>query len=289
MDPTVATLVLFSAVLHPLWNAVIKRAENPEGGFIGLVFMLMIFGGAHSLAAGYDLMSAVKVWPLILLSWGGMTFYGTSLAITLRRGDLSTYYPIIRSSPLAVIAIGTLFLGESYSPRLLFGIAMVLAGAFGLQYRRGKRLLDDPATLGLAVLAMCGTGVYSIADSQMMQVIEPPVMFFWVELLSLPTYVLVFGVINGKEKSIGDLFFWVRLPLRYLGIGLICYSSYFMILTAYSLGGEVAAVTSVRQVSIPLSVLIGGLLLKEESMTRRLWSSLLLAFGIVVIVLTPAN
>ncbi|MCH7958387.1 MAG: hypothetical protein IIB63_12630 [Proteobacteria bacterium] len=45
-----------------------------------------------------------------------------------------------------------------------------------------------------------------------------------------------------------------------------------------------AAVTSVRQASIPISVLIGGLWFKEPDMTRRLFASLILAAGIVVIV-----
>jgi hypothetical protein len=65
----------------------------------------------------------------------------------------------------------------------------------------------------------------------------------------------------------------------------MCYASYWLILKAYALGGEVAAVMSVRQASIPLSVLIGGFYLREAAMARRLGASLLLGAGIVVIVL----
>jgi len=48
--------------------------------------------------------------------------------------------------------------------------------------------------------------------------------------------------------------------------------------------GDVAAVTAVRQASIPLSVILGGVFLSEGSIVRRLIASLILALGIVLIV-----
>ncbi len=284
MDPVLAMLVLVSAGLHPLWNALIKRDPRPEGAFLGVMVLLALLGGAHSLVAGYDLLAARHVWPLIAVSWAGLMVYATCLVITLRRGDLSAYYPIIRSSPLFIVVAGVLFLGERYGGPLLAGIALVLVGAFFLQYRRGARLLDDPGTLILAGLAMAGTGVYSIADARAMRVIEPPVLLFWVQVLCLPGYVLAFRARGRSAPGWGALFLWTKRPLRTLAIGLMCYVSYYLILWVYGHGGDVAAVTSVRQASIPISVLIGGLWLKERGMTQRLFASLILAAGIVVIV-----
>ena len=58
-----------------------------------------------------------------------------------------------------------------------------------------------------------------------------------------------------------------------------------LILLVYQAGGEVAVVNAVRQASIPISVLLGGMWLKEADMRQRIMASLLLAAGIVVIVL----
>jgi hypothetical protein len=69
-----------------------------------------------------------------------------------------------------------------------------------------------------------------------------------------------------------------------MGIGFICYLSYLLILLAYGMGGDVAAITSIRQASIPISVILGGLMFREGSLVRRFAASCLLAFGIVVIV-----
>ena len=66
----------------------------------------------------------------------------------------------------------------------------------------------------------------------------------------------------------------------------MAYASYYLILTAYSLGANIAAVNSVRQVAIPLSVFIGGMWLAEGAMWRRLGAALVLAAGVVVIALS---
>ncbi len=84
--------------------------------------------------------------------------------------------------------------------------------------------------------------------------------------------------------SIYKLFPIFRNPIPYVKIGVICYISYLLILIAYQNGGEVAVVNSVRQASIPISVLLGGMWLKEIDIKQRILASLLLSLGIVVIV-----
>ena len=94
--------------------------------------------------------------------------------MTLRRGDLSAYYPIIRSSPVFIVIVSVVFLGQTYAAPVLLGFVMVIVGAFFVQYRPGARLLDDPRTLTYALLGMSSTGIYTISDAFAMQVVEPP-------------------------------------------------------------------------------------------------------------------
>lgn len=285
MEPPIATLVLLSAALHPMWNALIKKDDNPEQAYLVLTMLLMVAGGGHALLAGIDLLSVAAVWPLIVVSWLGQILYGSCLLATLRRGDLSAYYPIVRSSPLFIVVCSWVLFGESHSWLLLLGIAVVLTGAFFLQYQRRVRLMDDPRTLILAVLAMSGTGIYSIADSRIATVVAPSVLMFWVEGLCLPSYFFVFRTNGRVAAGWRTLLSWLRNPLRFVVVAAICYGSYFLILWAYELGGQVATVSAVRQASIPISVFIGGLYLREGSMAQRFGASLVLALGIVVILL----
>jgi drug/metabolite transporter (DMT)-like permease len=284
VETSVAGLVLVSAILHPLWNALIKGDDRPERAFLALMALFLVFSASHAVATGADLLSGIEAWPYIVVSSAGLATYSYNLILTYKRGDLSIYYPIIRSSPLFVVVVGVLFLDVTYSLLLLAGIGLVMAGALMLQYRRGTRLLADPGTFARAVVAMAGTGIYSISDARGVQLVEPPVLMFWVQVLVLPTLIVLF--LRFGDLRLGALMLtgWRLSPFRYLLSGGICYSSYILILIAYQWGGDVAAVTSVRQVSIPLSVLLGGFFFHEKGIPGRILASLVLAAGIVVIV-----
>ena len=287
MELTIVALVLVSATLHPIWNALAKGDEHPEWVFFSLLVLTSLLAAVHALLIGVDLLSITLVWPMAALSAGGVLLYGVMLVLTLRRGDLSIYYPIIRSSPLFIVCVGFFVLGERYSVTLLLGIASVLVGAFYLQYRRGAHLLEHSLTLSFAVLAMVGTGIYSIADARGVQRVEPMVMFFWSTLLALPFFTAFLSrLYRGRGEDPGRMLLgsWKARPWHHLAAGLLAYVSYFLILTAYQLGGNVAAVTSLRQASIPISVLLGGLYLREKGMPARLFWSLVLAGGIVAII-----
>ncbi len=286
MPLDIVGLVLLSALLHPLWNALLKKGGQPESGYLVLTFLIALFAGTHALVTGQDLGSIFTIWPLYLASVAGQLIYGFFLVMTLRRGDLSAYYPIIRSSPALIVLIGFLFLGARYSPFLLAGIALVLTGGFLLQFKPGLRLLDDPKTLACAVLAMTGVAIYSLSDSRGVRQVHPSVMFFWVEGTCLIGYLFIFRLLGEYSVRWTALYLWLRRPLSNTAAGVMAYASYWLILKAYALGGDVAAVTSVRQASIPISVLIGGVLLREGAVLRRFGASLLLAVGILVVVLS---
>lgn len=284
MDLNIVFLVLLSAALHPIWNLLVKKTPDPQLGFIFLIFVMALCALIHGVLEGVDFSAVVYVLPFIALSIFGQIFYGTCLTATLRRGDLSTYYPIIRASPVFVVIVSVVFLGESYSLVILLGIGMAVVGGFLLLYRRGTHFFEDPRTLILALLAMSGTGIYSLADARLMESIAPQVLVVFVDGLVLPIHVLLWlrrrSTAQHKIPRIrGQSLIYLILP------GIISYASYYLILVAYQLGGDVAMVTSVRQASIPISVALGGLFLREGAMLRRFFAASLLALGIVVIAL----
>lgn len=278
MPLSLAVLVLLSAVLHPVWNALVKRDASPAGAFLILAASLTGLGVVQAMATGVSLWPSAEVWPLLLASAAGQAVYGTALAVALGRGDLSAYYPVVRAAPVAVVAWGWLAQGQSYGVPLLLGIALVLAGGVLLQARRG-RWLDDSRALAAAVVSMLGSAVYSVADGQAMRLAAPELVLVWAQGLAVPVELLAFRL-AGMPLRTGGARGW----LRGAAAGAIAYASYYLILLAYQWGGSVAAVTSVRQASIPLSVLMGALWLGERNLSGRLGASLLVAAGIVLIV-----
>jgi drug/metabolite transporter (DMT)-like permease len=217
------------------------------------------------------------------VSWCGQILYGTCLTATLARGDLSAYYPIIRASPVFIVIVGVVLFGASYSWYVLLGMAMAVAGGFLLLYRRGTHFLEDPKTLRLALLAMAGTGIYSMADANLMKTLDPQVQMLWIESLLIPVYLTLYLRRRSHTRHDDPRSFPARAVMLIVP-GAMAYGSYYLILMAYQMGAEVAAVTSVRQASIPISVMLGGFFLREGAIARRLIAASLLAAGIVVIV-----
>jgi drug/metabolite transporter (DMT)-like permease len=293
LDTSVILLTLASAALHPLWNLLLKTAEHPQGTMLFIASGSALAALTHALIAGDPVLGALSAWPLLLVSAGGQLIYGFGLVATLQRGALSTYYPIIRASPLMIVLIGVTVLGQSYGLMTVAGIGLVLIGAFLLQRQPGRRLLDDPGALGLAVLAMTGTAIYSLADGALTQTIAPSALFFWVQLLTVPGYMALAARYGGRARFAGlDRLVPARGQgwrpwLATLAAPLLVYGSYVLILMAFARGGDVAAVAALRQISIPWSVVLGALVLGEQPhrLTRRLGAASTLAVGIVIIML----
>jgi drug/metabolite transporter (DMT)-like permease len=289
MDLTVTALVLLSAALHPLWNLVLKDATHPETVFLAVLGMTILICIPHSMLSNVNLLSATSVWPVLVFSGTAVAVHGVMLVLALERGDLSVYYPIIRSAPLAVVVVGVAFLDEHYSAMLLLGVALVLIGAFFLQYRRGSGLLADPLTLSFAFIAMLTSGLYSVADAHAARAVSPVVVFFWQSVVAAPLFVTALWIIRRRSgQHLGPIVYraFRTQPSRLLAAGTLGYCSYYLILLCYQLGGDVAAVTSVRQASIPLSVILAAVALKEKNMAYRFACTLILTLGVIVIIMS---
>jgi len=286
MTPFLLMLVVSSAAMHPLREFFIKGDASPEGVTLAVNIWFWILAAAHVLATGMNPMDAFEVWPMMLISGTGLLFYYWCVVATMKSGDLSIYYPITRSSPLFVVSVGYLFLGHQYSTLMLCGIALVLIGAFLLQYRWGSHLFAEPRTLFLATLAMCGHGVITLVDAEAMKHVEPAVFIFVLYIYVIPGMAIVQSLTCPPGRSIYTHLIagWFETPIRFAVAGITSYASYYLILLAFQLGANVAAVSAIRQVSIPMSVLMGCLILKEERMSARLAWSLVLAVGVAIIV-----
>jgi multidrug transporter EmrE-like cation transporter len=120
MDTTVFLAVMFAALLHASWNALIKLRLDPRLG----ITLMQIASGLVALPLAF--------WaaPMPLTAWGWLIAsvivhvgYNMALGEAYRAGDLGQAYPIARGSAPLLTTIGTaLLIGESPS---LLGVAGV--------------------------------------------------------------------------------------------------------------------------------------------------------------------
>lgn len=296
MTAEILLIVLLSASLHPFRDLLLKGLNSPDICYFSIGLMWVVFGILHALVVGAPLMIPLDYIPLVFSSAAGLFIYYYGTLLALKNGDLSVCYPIIRSSPVFIVFVGWAFLDQSYSWVLLFGIAVVLSGVFLIQ--RGKatqvKRTAQPAVLALALAAMAGSGLYSIIDSLAMQraasggapPLDPSTFLIWVYVVLSVFFWFVLLITRRSPMPLGKQVsgLWKHHPWRLLGASVMSYASYVLILEAYEKGGNVAAVTSLRLWSIPLTLIMSALLLKERGFGTRLAASAVIIAGIIVIV-----
>lgn len=288
MDAAIAGIVFLAAAIHPLRDLLMKGDTNAGSGYFNIIMIWLAIAAVQLIATGADIWSAAPVWHLIAFSAAGLVAYYLGILTAMRTGDFSVYYPIIRSAPVFMVVASWLVLDGSYSPAVLAGVALVTVGAWLLQYKPGANLLHAPATLAAALLAMSGMGTQSLADAQAMQQLDASVLLFWEYVFVLLTCGLFLGLRRTDGTALSTALFggWSTSPWRFLIAGSTSYLSYYLILTAYQRGGDAVAVNCLRQASIPLSVILGGIVLGELNVGSRFSWSLLLVAGIVVIIVS---
>jgi len=281
-------LVIFSALLHPVRVFLIKGDNTPEGLTLSVVIIFGFMSFFQIILMGINPWEVFEIWPLIAISSVGLLLHFWCIVKSLRDGDFSVNYPIIRSSPMFVVIAGYIFLNHHYSMEILLGIAIVILSAFMIQYTPGGKYLSKPSSILLAVLAMCFHGIITLADAEAMKYVEPAAFLFIQYLFVTPAMAIIFILTRPSGKNIYEYLFlgWGKKPLRFFLAGFTAYISYLLILYSFRMGANVAAVSSIRQISIPFSVLIGGFFLLEKQMNYRLFWSILLTLGVVIIIIS---
>ena len=170
MEATVFVMVIAAALLHAVWNAVVKIQGDR------LVVMAIVTGSSglfSLLALPFVAFPAPESWPYIGLSLVLHNAYYLFLIASYRLGDFSHVYPIARGvSPLIVTLISVLLLGEQLTTTGLFAIALISLGLIALAKVREPILNWRPVAAALV------TGVfialYTVTDGLGVRWRPPP-------------------------------------------------------------------------------------------------------------------
>ena len=278
------SLVIVSAAIHPYREISFKNAHNPLACYLGVSVIWLIVATFQNVIMSHEIQIPVESFPLVIISTAGLILYYYGTLSAMKLGQVSIYYPIVRSSPIAIVIFSWLFLDVKYTNWTIVGIIIIFIGAIMLQKSRLSFLGNNKA-LCLAIMAMIGSACYSISDATAVQKIAPSVLLFYCYILV--SLILFFMVVfnNGSTKNtlIYLLHQWKPNQHKILSAGLISYSSYYLILVAFGLGADAAAVSAVRQASIPISVLLAAYFLNENETFRRLGWASLIALGIIIL------
>ncbi len=286
MSTLAFTLILFSALMHALWNLLVKRSRDKT------VFIWWMFVASGSLMnlglpmVGTFPVPSLRVVGLAAVGAACFMMYHLFNGRAYRSGDLSLTYPLAQTSMFWVPIWGVLLLEEQLSVLGLAGIGLILAGAYTIQLRalawseivRPFRNLRDPAVLA----ALAAGFIYSIGSvvDKTGVMLYPPFHFTYL----LVAFMLLFMTLNIlRPKYRGRVLAEFRNSrlLVFLS-GPIMMGSFF----AFRYGLQMAPMSyavPVRQVSLLIGVLIGVIFLAEECGRIRFSAVLLILAGVALI------
>ena len=281
-------LVLVSGFLHATWNLLAKRASGDASGptFVWLysalsaVIFAPLAGGAVAFGgARVDALGLFFVFGTGVLHVG----YFLSLQKGYRVGDLSVVYPLARGTgPLLASGAGILFLGETAGPVVVVGILLIVAGVFLLAWEpQGARAPAGKRWPGVAFGVLTGVFVaaYTLWDKYAVSDLSlSPILYYWGSLL-VQTVILLPVALRRREEI------WVAWRSRRpetLGVAVLSPLAYLLVLTAL-VYAPVSRVAPAREIGILVGTFLGGGLLAEGGLGRRLLASSCMVLGIVAL------
>jgi drug/metabolite transporter (DMT)-like permease len=268
-------LILSAALLHALWNAVVKGSGD-RGITIGLVAIgNAMFGMALALFADPP---AVESWIFIGLTIAIHVFYFVFLIMAYRLGDFSQVYPIARGiAPVLVALSAMVFTGEHLPPLAWAGLLTVCLGISVLVFTRGG-LQASPAAIGAALLTGVSIAGYTIADGMGVRASGSPIGYI--------------GWSFGLQVFLGIGFLiWRRKKLKLLSLrgyvaglvgGLISGMAYALAIYAMNLT-TLGTVSAIRESSVIIAALIGVVWFGERPWLPRLVAAVIVAAGIILL------
>jgi drug/metabolite transporter (DMT)-like permease len=252
VPPTVAALVLTSALLHACWNALLKRERETELAAVLIMAIATAFALAAVPLAPAPSFPAPRGIAWSLGAGACESGYVLTLAWGLRRAPLGVVYTISRGGALlAVWPVSLAWLGEALTPRGAAGAAAVLAGLVLVGTARAGRA--SPRGVGWAVVcAAFITGYHVCYKLALASGAEPTAVFAVALGFALPLNLLVLGR-GGPARLAAAL---RARPAMLTLCGALCAASFLVFLVALARGGA-GAVLTLRNTSVVFAAVLG--------------------------------
>ena len=267
-------LVLFAALLHASWNALLRGGADRLWSMTVMCLAVAIASGAIALFLEPP---APASWFYVVLSAVLHVGYNLFLVRSYKVGDLGQTYPISRGSSPVLITLGAaVFAGESVSASSLLGIALVSGGIISLAFR-GRRLAVP--SLPYALGTGCFIAAYSVTDGIGARLSGAPMAYtVWMCALWGVLMPAVYIGLRGAKSlfSVRPGFFTA------LGGGLVSLLAYGIIIYAMA-GAPMGAVSALRETSVLFAALIGYFFLGETLTVRKVLACVVIAIGTVLI------
>lgn len=271
-----SALVLLAALMHALWNAILKIQGERA------VVVFLITGGAAlggAVASLFLPLPAAASWPYIAASTTVHCAYLLGLSAAYQRTELSVAYPIARgAAPAVVLLVSLLFLSAELHFSQVLGIALLVAGILSLAFGPLRRTRAWAGPAFAALTAVC-IAAYSLIDGAGARLAGNAHSYAAWLFISQFIPVCVFVLWRYRSTAVTTISSQWRMGL--LG-GLLSLFSYWLVIWAMTVISVPVAV-ALRETSVLFAMLMGVIWLKEPWSAARWLAVVLVLCGVLLI------
>lgn len=271
----IGLLVLTAALLHALWNALVKGAED-KTVMLGCIALGHVIPGVVMVAISP--LPAPASIPFMVASVTVHWVYFFLLNTAYRLGDLSLIYPVSRGLAPVLVALGAQYwAGETLSLPAWIGILAVSAGIMVISSSAIKGSVPMLALLAAVIIGFI-VATYTLVDGIGVRKSGHAISYIgWLFTAKILIVLYVFPTRMGRVRAIPRKV----LMMGMLG-GLVSGFAYALVLYAKTVA-PLGLVSALRETSVIFAALIGVIWFREGPRLQRLFAAAIVAAGIATL------
>lgn len=286
-------LILGSAILHAIASIMNKKIMQHEHaleyGALKSSFGLLLIFAFPFIELGYSLQTYLMIYGISLIATFGVLYYLKSI----RHGDLSVVMPLMNLTPLFLLVVASVLLGEKVGPLALVGIFLLIIGTYFLQIGASKAknfiapiktMLSSKHSLYMILVAI----VFSLTAT-----LEKGILNEGINAISLAVIIrfmmsvnfLAFDFIKyGTSQLFPDI---KRDGKRAFLVSVLDIGMISLQYIALSLPGVlVSLVIPIKRLSTLFSTIAGGRMFHEKHLGVKIISCVVMLAGVVLIAIS---
>ena len=278
MTTIVFFAVIFAAIIHSVWNGMVKKHKDKYTALTAIVLghiplsIIVLF---------FTPMISIKSIPYIFISSIFLAGYEWCLLSAYRLEDYTKVYPVARgSAPIFIVIFSLLFFSINISTIELIGIFTISIGIIILSFQNFKNIKNY-----LPIFYAIATGFfiscYSITDGFGGKASLSPLNYTaWLMISNALVAFPILLVIMKKTEAFNDIFTNGK-KIFFVG-GSFSFTAYAIIVWAWT-QAPIPTVAALRETSIIFALLIGTFFLKEKLTLIKISSIFVIFIGVFLL------
>ena len=235
MELEITLLILFSAVIHSIWNIQLKKSNDPITYIIAIAIVGWVIFTPYAIYRLFNSSISTETFLFTFSSFLIHFLYFLFLGRAYSKFELSVVYPIARGLSVFLIPIyGILILNEDMTFQAIAGCCLIILGiimtgsiSIGDVTNRDKRNLFIKGGVFSAILIGIIISFYSLVDKKASSGIDP-FLFVWIT----DTSAVILGIRFFRNSNFRKHF--TKENIRLIIPGVFQFSSYAIVIYAYS-------------------------------------------------------